>query len=95
MGSRPDRILITSLFTYWSHYVHEAAAFYHAAYPSAKIEIGGIYASLMPEHCKRSSPFATVSRGFIVAVRPRRFQSTTRCCQNRLITKSSTFARLP
>jgi hypothetical protein len=43
--------------------VHEAAAFYHAAYPSAKIEIGGIYASLMPEHCKEHSPFATVSTG--------------------------------
>jgi hypothetical protein len=62
-GFTPDRILITSLFTYWSQHVHEAAAFYHAAYPSAKIEIGGIYASLMPEHCKANSPFATVSTG--------------------------------
>ncbi len=62
-GFRPDKILITSLFTYWSRHVHEAAAFYHAAYPNAKIEIGGIYASLMPEHCKKSSPFAAVSRG--------------------------------
>jgi hypothetical protein len=59
---QPDRILITSLFTYWSKPVHEAAAYYHAAYPRAKIEIGGIYASLMPDHCKRKSPFATVSR---------------------------------
>ena len=62
-GFRPDKILITSLFTYWSKYVHEAAAFYHAAYPSAKIEIGGIYASLMPEQCKRRSLFATVATG--------------------------------
>jgi hypothetical protein len=62
-GFTPDRILITSLFTYWSRYVHEAAAYYHAAYPSAKIEIGGIYASLMPEHCRANSPFATVSVG--------------------------------
>lgn len=62
-GFRPDRILITSLFTYWSQYVHEAAEFYHKAYPSAQIEIGGIYASLMPNDCKKRSPFARVRRG--------------------------------
>jgi hypothetical protein len=62
-GFTPKRILITSLFTYWSKYVHEAAAFYHKAYPKARIEIGGIYASLMPKHCKKNSPFAYVYRG--------------------------------
>lgn len=60
---KPDRILITSLFTYWSKYVHEAAKFYHDSYPQTKIEIGGIYASLMPEHCKNQSPFAKVCCG--------------------------------
>ena len=62
-GFKPDRILITSVFTYWSKYVHEAAKFYHEAYPKARIEIGGIYASLMPGHCKRNSPFANVYKG--------------------------------
>jgi hypothetical protein len=62
-GFTPDRILITSVFTYWSKYVHEAAKFYHEAYPKARIEIGGIYASLMPEHCKQHSPFAYVYKG--------------------------------
>jgi hypothetical protein len=62
-GFRPDRILITSLFTYWSEYVHEAARFYHKAYPSARIEIGGIYASLMQRQCKKQVPFARVCRG--------------------------------
>jgi len=62
-GFIPDRILITSLFTYWSKHVHDAAAFYHKAYPHARIEIGGIYASLMPKHCKKNSPFATVRTG--------------------------------
>ena len=62
-GFTPDRILITSLFTYWSEYVHEAARFYHEAYPHARVEIGGIYASLMPEDCKKRSPFARVCRG--------------------------------
>ena len=62
-GFTPDRVLITSLFTYWSKYVHSAARFYHEEYPTAKIEIGGIYASLMPKDCKKRSPFATVSKG--------------------------------
>ena len=56
VGFSPKQIKITSLFTYWSKYVHEAAKFYHEAYPKARIEIGGIYASLMPDHCKRNSP---------------------------------------
>jgi len=59
----PDRILITSLFTYWSQEVHAAARYYHERYPRAGIEIGGIYASLMPEHCQEALPFAHVRRG--------------------------------
>jgi hypothetical protein len=62
-GFTPDRILITSLFTYWSRHVHEAAAFYHEVYPEAAIEIGGIYASLMPDHCRKACPFAEVTPG--------------------------------
>ena len=62
-GFNPDRILITSLFTYWADCVHEAADYYHRRYPKARIEIGGIYASLMPEECEKRSPFATVCRG--------------------------------
>ncbi len=51
-GLDPDKILITSLFTYWSRYVQESARYYRLFYPDAKIIVGGIYASLMPEHCK-------------------------------------------
>jgi len=60
---KPDRVLVTSLFTYWSREVHEAAAFYRNLYPAADIEIGGIYASLMPEDCLSRSPFARVQVG--------------------------------
>ena len=62
-GFKPDRILITSLFTYWADYVHDAAHYYHRRYPKARIQIGGIYASLMPDDCKRRSPFARLYRG--------------------------------
>jgi hypothetical protein len=48
----PDEIKITSLFTYWSKYVKESVNYYKKLYPESKIEVGGIYASLMPEHCK-------------------------------------------
>jgi hypothetical protein len=48
----PDQIYITSLFTYWSIYVKESVNFYKNLYPKSKIIVGGIYATLMPEHCK-------------------------------------------
>lgn len=53
-GRPPDIIYITSLFTYWSGFVHESVRYYRRAYPSARIVAGGIYASLMPEHCRDS-----------------------------------------
>ena len=51
--SRPDEIMITSLFTYWKKYVVNCVKHYRKLYPSAKITVGGIYASLMPDDCKR------------------------------------------
>lgn len=48
----PDKILITSLFTYWSKYVKESVQYYKSKYPTAQIIVGGIYATLLPEHCK-------------------------------------------
>jgi len=53
-GFYPNEVKITSLFTYWSDYVWESVKFYKEAYPEAKVIVGGIYASLMPEHCKQS-----------------------------------------
>jgi hypothetical protein len=50
----PKEIKITSLFTYWSSYVWESVKFYKDTYPDAKVIVGGIYASLMPEHCQQS-----------------------------------------
>jgi hypothetical protein len=52
-GFYPDRILVTSLFTYWSAYVKDTVQYYKKLYPEAKVEVGGIYATLMPAHCKK------------------------------------------
>lgn len=51
---RPDKIYITSLFTYWAEYVWRSVHYYKALYPKAKVVVGGIYASLMPDHCRKS-----------------------------------------
>jgi len=51
---KPKQIKITSLFTYWSRYVWNSVNFYKEHYPKAKVIVGGIYASLMPDHCKQS-----------------------------------------
>lgn len=49
---KPDKIMITSLFTYWSKYVKDCVEHYRKLFPNAEIEVGGIYASLQPKHCK-------------------------------------------
>jgi hypothetical protein len=48
----PSRILITSLFTYWAEYVRDSVQYYKNLYPDSIVVVGGIYASLMPDHCK-------------------------------------------
>jgi B12 binding domain. len=53
--NKPDEIMITSLFTYWKKHVVNCIEHYHTLYPSAKITVGGIYASLMPDDCKKIS----------------------------------------
>ncbi len=54
VGSRfkPDKIMVTSLFTYWSKHVRDCVLHYRGCFPDAEIIVGGIYASLMPEHCR-------------------------------------------
>jgi len=59
----PNQIKITSLFTYWSKYVKESVDYYRKLYPKTQIEVGGIYASLMPDHCKKYTGCDKVSRG--------------------------------
>src|SRR5208337_1764645 len=51
---RPNRILITSLFTWAWQPVWSAIKYYSEIFPEAEIHLGGLYASLMPEHAKKS-----------------------------------------
>jgi len=52
--SKPDRIYVTSLFTYAWEPVHEVIRFYSSKYKKAKVVVGGVYASLCQDHLKES-----------------------------------------
>lgn len=64
----PNLICVTSIFTYWSKYVKNAVSYYKKKYPKAKIIVGGVYASLMPEHCKKYTKCDGVIEGPIFEV---------------------------
>ncbi len=51
---KPDEIYVTSLFTYAWERVHKTISFYKVKFPHVKITLGGLYASLMPDHAKKS-----------------------------------------
>lgn len=53
-GYDPDRIYVTSLFTYAWEPVHETVRYYLKKYPRAKLTVGGIYATLCPDRLRRS-----------------------------------------
>lgn len=54
LSYEPDIIYVTSLFTWAWRPVWEVIRQYKMAYPHAKIILGGIYASVMPDHAKYS-----------------------------------------
>ena len=51
---QPDRIYVTSLFTYAWRPVHRAISFYRGLYRQTPIILGGIYATLIQEHARLS-----------------------------------------
>ncbi len=64
-GFFPDKIYITSLFTYSWKPVHSAIENFHKLFPKAEIKVGGIYATLMPNHITERFPFVYVHKGLI------------------------------
>lgn len=61
----PDLICVTSIFTYWSKYVKDAVSHFKNKNPDAPILVGGIYASLLPDHCKEYTKCDDVILGTI------------------------------
>ncbi|HBT19943.1 MAG TPA: hypothetical protein DEA47_01005 [Peptococcaceae bacterium] len=64
----PDFVCITSLFTYAWKPVVRAYRYYHMGFPNAKIRIGGIFASLIPDRIWEHFPEAEVLCGTIEEV---------------------------
>ncbi len=62
---QPQKIFITSLFTFAWKPVHEVIEYYHNQFPNAEMIVGGIYATLMPEHIKKSFPFIKIHSGLV------------------------------
>ena len=62
-GARPDVILVTSGMTYWYPGVEEVVAACADAAPGVPVVIGGVYATLCPDHCASIAPRATVVPG--------------------------------
>ena len=55
----PDVILVTSVMTYWYLGVRWIIELLREIFPAAKIVLGGVYASLCPEHAARSARTAS------------------------------------
>lgn len=53
--SRPDMVLVSSGMSYWYPGVQEAVASVKEIFPGAPVVLGGIYATLCPEHAERHS----------------------------------------
>jgi hypothetical protein len=50
----PNKIYVTSLFTYAWEIVHKTIRYYKDLFPKVEVTLGGLYASLMPNHAKKS-----------------------------------------
>ena len=67
---KPDLICVTSIFTYWSEHVKNAVLYYKNKFKGVPILVGGVYASLMPKHCKKYTKCTEVIEGPIPEVEP-------------------------
>ncbi|NSW84482.1 MAG: hypothetical protein HPY90_14765 [Syntrophothermus sp.] len=61
----PDVIYVTSLFTYAWEKVKEAVGYYRHLFPGKPVVLGGIYASLMPEHAQEEIKPDYIWRGIV------------------------------
>ncbi|OIP98735.1 hypothetical protein AUK40_01150 [Candidatus Wirthbacteria bacterium CG2_30_54_11] len=60
----PDAICLTSMMTYWYPGVQKAVEFCRSRFPEVPIYLGGVYATLCPEHASHILPEVTLLPGF-------------------------------
>ena len=52
--TKPDLVYVTSLFTWMWKPVWKTVSYYKKLFPEVELRLGGLYASLMPDHAKKS-----------------------------------------
>lgn len=62
-AQKPDIVLVTSQMTYWYPGVKEAVDLVRELFPRVPVVVGGVYASLLSEHCRRTTGAELVLRG--------------------------------
>jgi radical SAM superfamily enzyme YgiQ (UPF0313 family) len=63
LPQKPAAFLVTSLMTYWYQGVQAAIAAIRDHFPEVPVILGGIYATLLPEHARKCSGADTVLPG--------------------------------
>lgn len=67
---RPDAVLVTSVMTYWYPGVFEAIGIIKELFPDVPLALGGIYATLCPEHARAHSGADLVVEGDVLFREP-------------------------
>jgi radical SAM superfamily enzyme YgiQ (UPF0313 family) len=60
---KPDVVFVTSIMTYWYTGVKETISMVKKVYPGVPVVLGGIYASIMPEHARTHTGADEVAPG--------------------------------
>ena len=60
---KPDIVFITSTMTYWYEGVFEAVKSVKDVWPDVPVVVGGVYATLLPDHCEKGSGADFTVRG--------------------------------
>jgi radical SAM superfamily enzyme YgiQ (UPF0313 family) len=60
---KPDMVLVTSMMTYWYPGVFDAIRLTKMHYPDVPLALGGVYATLCPDHARRLSGADSICSG--------------------------------
>ena len=63
LRARPDLVLVTSIMTYWYPGVSETIQVIKSVFPEVPVVLGGVYATLYPDHARANSGADAVTPG--------------------------------
>lgn len=62
-GGTPDAVFVSTGMTYWYPGVEEVCRIVRRTWPGAPLYTGGVYATLLPDHCKKTTGADAVVQG--------------------------------